>query len=281
MKFCKICSVILAIFTALLSVLTAAAFFLAVCEGLADRTARILPSYAREDLTSVLAQETWSDADYELLYRQTGLGRAALDALGTEPERILTFQDALFYEGEVAHVEAADTTMHDIVANYTAPVAPLEDGDVLVSSSCHTFGWRNGHAAIVTNAKTQTTLESVSLGYNSSFGSAGWFRSASNFIVLRLKEEYAGKEERAEIAAWAAEHLYDVPYSLLVGFTIPKDQGADVAATHCSHLVWSAYRYFGFDIDSDGGPVVTARDIANSPYFEIVQVYGFDPLELW
>ena len=51
--------------------------------------------------------------------------------------------------------------------------------------------------------------------------------------------------------------------------------------TQCAHLVWYAYRHFGVDLDSNGGLVVTPPEMANSPYVEVVQIYGFDPVKLW
>ena len=106
-----------------------------------------------------------------------------------------------------------------------------------------------------------------------------FFQRSPNFVVLRLKG--ADRETRAQIAATAAQRLFDIPYSVTVGFLSPKDQGVSPEATHCSHLVWQAYAYYGYDIDSDGGPVCTARDIVHSDLFEVVQVFGFDPDNIW
>lgn len=264
--------------------------FLASCTGfflvaniLAESSARTLPSYAREDIAEILAKESWTEEDYGFLYLQTGLGKPALDELRGNDEKILSFQDALFYEGELAHAYAAVTTQQDILQDYYAPIAPLKNGDVLVTSSCHTFGWRNGHAALVVSASSGTVLESVSPGRVSqvTHGGTKWFSQCSNFIVLRLKEEYRTQTDPGDIAAEACKTLVSIPYSLTVGIFSKKDQGTSPAATHCSHLVWQAFKNFGYDIDSDGGPVVTSRDIANSPYFEVIQVYGFDPVQLW
>ena len=247
-----------------------------------DKTARILPSYPQTDIASILAKETWTAEDYDVLYRQTGLGAAALDAMKGDTERILSFQEALFYEGEYRHEQVAFTTKRDVFANgYQTPLADLEDGDVLVSAACHAFGWRHGHAAIVVDGAAKSVLESVSLGNPSriSYGGAAWFARCPNFIVLRLKD--ASQEERAAIAALAVERLLGVDYSIMVGVFSPKDQGETPQETQCAHLVWQAYAYFGYDIDADGGPVCTPRDIAMSDCFEIVQVSGFDPLALW
>lgn len=271
--------VLLGIVTVVFILAASGVTFFIIADAAVVKSARTLPSYEKADLTQILEKEEWTDDDYDVLYHQTGLGKAALDELKGNDARILSFQNALFYDGEVVQEQIAFTTRHDRMKNFFAPLAPLQEGDVIVTSSCHTFGWRNGHAAIVTDAKNGVILESFTLGEPSSHGTLGWFTSSSNFIVLRLKD--ATYEERAEIAAWANACLYGVEYSIYVGINVPKDQGELPGVTHCSHLVWQAYYHFGYDIDPDGGPVVTARDIASSPYFEVVQVYGFDPDKLW
>ena len=279
----RIAFVLLAVLFGIIAFLALLCAALLIADAAVDASARVLPSYAREDIAQLLEQESWSESDYETLYLQTGLGRAALDEMKDDPERILTFQDALFYDGDLAHEEVADTTKRDIFADtrYRAPMVDLQDGDVLITSTCHSFGWRNGHAALVVNGTNGSLLESVSLGIPSTITAYGsdWFCYGTNFMVLRLKD--AGEEARAEIAQTARERLYNVPYSLTVGFLSPKDQGETPQGTHCSHLVWQAYHYFGYDIDSDGGPLCTAQDIARSDLFEVVQVFGFDPVKLW
>lgn len=279
----RIAFVLLAVLFGIIAFLALLCAALLIADAAVDASARVLPSYAREDIAQLLEQESWSESDYETLYLQTGLGRAALDEMKDDPERILTFQDALFYDGDLAHEEVAVTTKRDIFADtrYRAPMVDLQDGDVLITSTCHSFGWRNGHAALVVNGTNGSLLESVSLGIPSTITAYGsdWFCYGTNFMVLRLKD--AGEEARAEIAQTARERLYNVPYSLTVGFLSPKDQGETPQGTHCSHLVWQAYHYFGYDIDSDGGPLCTAQDISRSDLFEVVQVFGFDPVKLW
>lgn len=271
--------ILLCFFAVVFFLVAGGATFFLICDAVAVHFARILPSYEQIDITEILAKEEWTEQDYDVLYHQTGVGKNALDEMKDDPERILSFQTALFYEGEIVQEQVAYTTSHDAMKGFTAPMVDLQEGDVIVSSSCHTFGWRNGHSALVTDGTKKRVLESRSLGIPSSYGTANWFQKSANFIVLRLKN--ATREERAEIAEWASAHLYQVEYSIMVGISYEKDQGDDPQVTHCSHLVWQAYYHFGYDIDSDGGPVVTSRDIANSPYLEIVQVYGFDPDKLW
>lgn len=271
--------IILSVFAWFFIFLGAVLAFLAIAEAVVDSSARILPPYEKADLSEVLAKKSWDEEDLNFLYHQTGLGKPALSALEKQRERIPYFQDALFYQGTLKHELAAFSTPHDYLENYSAPVAPLENGDVIVTSSCHTFGWRNGHAGLVTNGQTGSVLQSVAPGTESHVESADWFLSSSNFIVLRLKG--VSEQERDAIAQKALALLRRIPYSLFVGIFSPKDAGERVPATNCSHLVWQAYKYFGYDIDSDGGAVCTARDIANCDLFEIVQVYGFDPDKLW
>ncbi len=286
--------VILGFFAVLISLILFGVSFLAIAESVVDNSAYTPPLRPREDITALLAKEEWTEADVDVLYHQTGLKRPALEALKGTPERLLDFQEALYRDYVLGHEPAAFTTPHDLLAGYrvtdedgterigpaSVPLAPLEDGDVLVTSSCHTFGWRNGHAAIVVRADRGTILECVGPGINSSLGDAAWFSTASNFMVLRLKD--ADAQKRKEIAQYANLHLRGIEYSVLTGFFgSPKDQGPEPQTTHCSHLVWQAYHYFGYDIDPDGGPVCTTRDIATCGLFEVIQVFGFDQDKLW
>lgn len=269
--------VVLRIAAVLLTLLVFLAVFFAAAEGITERFARILPGGA-EDVLPILKKEEWTEEDYRTLYLATGLTKLGIDPLKGKDEEILAFYDAFRYEGEVAHVSFA-LTKHEFLAGFFAPVAPLEDGDVLVTSACHTLGWRHGHSAIVTDAAHGRMIESTAPGCPSETGDVGWFANCPNFLLLRLKG--ASKEERAEIARLAEERLLGIPYSLFLGIFHSKDQGETPKLTNCSHLVWQAFEYFGYDIDSDGGPICTSRDIANSDLFEIVQVYGFDPEKLW
>ena len=287
-KTIKRLQIAVAIPLAILIFLFACAAFLLVASVTVDRDARVLPSYARVDISAILEKETWTDEDYNTVSYQTGIfSRETIDKLSAR--ELLVFQDALFFKGELMHDDVAFTTPHDMLYDpetkdtYTAPIVPLEAGDILVTSTCHTFGWRNGHAALVLGK--EQLLQSFTLGSDSdtcslnSNNGVPWFRKATNFMVLRLKD--ADAETRRAIADKAEEELLDIPYSLVVGIFKKKDQGTAPKGTNCSHLVWQAYKNAGYDIDFDGGPVVTCRDIANSPHLEIVQIYGFDPVKGW
>ena len=66
-----------------------------------------------------------------------------------------------------------------------------------------------------------------------------------------------------------------------MGFLFPA-YGAEIAEkTHCAHLVWYAYRSYGYDLDGDGGRIVTPKDLSKSSLLEPVQVVGVSPMGLW
>lgn len=286
--------------------------FLLVENDLAEVRARTLPSYPMQPLTDVLGKDVFTEEDYDFLYRQTGLSRIAVSEFEHTMSKddlsktLSEFQAALFFEGERGHTVVVEgVCYHDVVLTkegepFSAPTVARKPGDVLVTSSTHTIGWAHGHAAIM--LKNGDMLQSAAMGYPSqklaqsnSVAGLCYFNESANFIVLRLKDEVAETlkgafgipqdascdDVRAAISDLAAERLVGIDYSLTVGVLSPKDQGERPTGTQCAHLVWQAFRYFGLDIDSDGGLVVTPRDIARSGLFDVVQVYGFDPLTLW
>ena len=269
-----------------------------IADAVCERTAHTTPSYQRADIAAIADKSgKWTDEEIRFLYRQTGLGKSALLKMKSEvvyennefvplSARLKDFQEALYYEGETEHELVADISKRDLMKGFSAPVAPLEEGDIMINSSTHTLGFRNGHAALVLDTEG-TVLESFELGRDSSVSINGhlWFAESSNFMILRLKApdtgEIADKDVRTEIARKAKAQLKGIPYSIVTGIFTKKDQGTSPKATHCSHLVWQAFKNAGYDIDSNGGLIVTPQDISRSPLLEVVQVYGFDPEKLW
>ena len=269
-----------------------------IADAVCERTAHTTPSYQRADIAAIADKSgKWTDEEIRFLYRQTGLGKSALLKMKSEvvyennefvplSARLKDFQEALYYEGETEHELVADISKRDLMKGFSAPVLPLEEGDIMINSSTHTLGFRNGHAALVLDTEG-TVLESFELGRDSSVSINGhlWFAESSNFMILRLKDpdtgEIADKDVRTEIARKAKAQLKGIPYSIVTGIFTKKDQGTSPKATHCSHLVWQAFKNAGYDIDSNGGLIVTPQDISRSPLLEVVQVYGFDPEKLW
>ncbi|MCI8500104.1 MAG: hypothetical protein HFE28_05790 [Clostridia bacterium] len=289
-KALRICYILLAVFVFFAAFVTALVAANVACE----RFAHIRPSYGREEIVPILAKDEKTEAEYGVLYRQTGLsaqGISRLERSYTNKDEFLraalAYQDALFDDYDFSHevigpVSSRDVLTQNGVSRY-APLCPLENGDILVSSSCHTFGWRHGHAALVIDAQSGSVLESVTVGVNSSitYDGAEWFQSCASFLLLRLKDDYRDRIDPAQVAVSAVKTLNDIPYSLTVGIFGKKDQGERPRVTHCSHLVWQAYKNFGIDLDANGGGLVSSQDLANSRYLEVVQAFGFDPEQLW
>lgn len=241
------------------------------------------PTEGREDIRSLVMQETFAKEDYETFLRQTGLGKAAVDDLKAGSENfaadMLGFQEQYFapalYECEfVFPTTKEERLVRDDGKNRLLTLAPVQNGDVIITRGTHTLGWRHGHAAIVTDAENGETLESVLLGQKSSFQELDKWRKYPSVLLLRPKQQEAGEKA----AAFAKERLAGVDYSPFVGVKKKdKQKMAQIDSTQCAHLVWQAYRAAGIDLDSNGGWLVTPKDIAYSEELELVQAYGFDP----
>lgn len=245
----------------------------------ADKIKCWTPSYEKVDISAMLdAPET--ERDYGLLYRQTGLTKAGIDRClerSDGKQRILAIQSDYFGKYEVENGFFAPFVCTDYIDKYISHLF-LEDGDIIVTSSTHFSGWRIGHAGLVTDANYDRVIQASAYGSTSEIGKIEDFTDRVNFMVLRVKDEYVNDETRGEIAKYAAENLCGKKYDISAGVLSSKNK---VKRTQCAHLVWYAYKQFGIDIDGNGGPVVTPRNIANSPKTELLQVFGFDPVKLW
>lgn len=273
----------LAVLMTLISVMALTTF---LQSGWSHRHGAFAPKDAQVDLTGLLDKPHLSSQDYDLLYRQTGLSPAAVqDHLrhGAEGRQAILDTQEGFYETPAAtcvSLIGGRFTCEDLLLDEqgkkitSVPLAPLRAGDILLSFSTHTLGWRHGHAGLVLGP--DRVLEAVQIGTNSYQASAKHWRSYSNFMVLRVKD--AARQLGEKVAQFARRVLDDVPYSLLPGITTPK--GAPVektAGVHCAYLPWYAWQEAGIDLDANGGQIVTVADLARSPALEVVQVYGMDP----
>jgi len=151
----------------------------------------------------------------------------------------------------------------------------LRPGDILVTLSTHSMGWRHGHAALVLDE--ENTLESTVWGEDSCLGKTESWKRYSGFAVLRVMDVATGMGE--QVAKYAAEELCGIPYHLSAGFIGEKapDVEKPYFGVQCAYLVWYAWNSFGVDLDSDGGRLVTATDLLESDKLEVVQLYGMDP----
>lgn len=275
--------------------ITAVAFLLLLWGYAVEPQARYTPDYEKENIETYLWKTTLSETDYRVLFAQTGLAQSAVDVLRTEgrEEELLILQEKLFAEIPIQCEPNTIISREELVAENSveedsltisaeravrntqeiyAEIPYVEDGDILITFNAHVFGWRNGHAAMVVDAEQRLTLEARVLGSDSTLMSLEHWRKYPSFVVLRLKN--ATKEERQTIAEFAESEMQSRPYRLTAGWgdwMYPKSM---TEGTQCAHLVWYAYQQFGYDLDSDGGLIVTPRDLYESPLLEFVQVYG-------
>lgn len=261
----------------------------AILDAITEPAGHKEPYYPKTDISPILKKETLSDEDYRELFYQTGLGKTAVDEILSEENseaKFLRFQENFFRKNNLLCEKIAITTSQESIVTpdnkpmYGFDLAPYKNGYVLITKATHSFGWRHGHAAIVTDAANNETLEAVILGSNTQLQNINKWRVYPSFIMLKLKD--SSSEELEKIAQFAKNNLLDVPYGLTVGLTSRKNPYSEkIKTTQCSHLVWYPFMQHGYDVDYDGTWLVSPKDIANSDLFEVVQIYGVDPKEIW
>ncbi|MBE6804174.1 MAG: hypothetical protein E7528_04670 [Ruminococcaceae bacterium] len=222
--------------------------------------------------------DTLTEKDYDLIFSQTGLGKPAVDVLTDNPEKIEEYRDYYLADKDYSCVREGVFACHEYITDtdgnaiQNPPFANLQNGDIIITLSIHSLGWRHGHAAIVVDAEKGTTAQAVMLGEKSAFGHIGDWRNFPLVAVLRPKNVNA--EIIDEVVAFTEEKLIGIDYSLMSGIFSGRDENTIPTTTHCAHYVWYAYKCFGIDIDSNGGRIVTPKEILNSDKLEVVQVYG-------
>ena len=264
--------------------------YIAIRNNIIKPLSHVKPSYDKTSIVHILDKSHFTENDYKTLFYQTGLGKDAIDKILEDKingkNRILKMQENLFKEVMVNQEMITPITYQESLINengklvFGTELAPFENGYILVTRGTYSLGWRHGHAALVIDSENGYTLEAAVLGQDSQIMGISKWKYYPNFMILKLKN--SNQEELDKISKYAVDTLSKVPYKLTTGiFSTKYKEGIEPIGTHCSHLVWYPYMVHGYDIDSDGGMIVTPMDIANSPYLEIVQVYGFDPKELW
>ncbi len=236
------------------------------------------------DLSPVLAKESFTEEDYEIIFQQTGLGPLAVDDLKAQSEafalEVKKFQEQQFAPLSYGQrflffpTTTAEQLQDENKEERMLMLPPLKAGDILITKSTKTLLYRHGHAALVLDPERKTTMEALMLGEPSAILNVDNWCSYPTLLVLRPKN--LDEETVDGIIRFARQRLLGAPYSLLTG-VIQKDKSTmeQIDRTHCAHLVWQAYRQAGMDIDVDGGWLVTPHDIAGSPMFSVVFSYGF------
>ncbi len=224
--------------------------------------------------------ETLTSNDYDLIFSQTGLGKPAVDSLlnNNEINKIEEYRNYYLLDKNYSCVREGVFACHEFITDnlgnaVTNPqFADLQNGDIIITLSIHSLGWRHGHAAIVVDAENGTTAQAVMIGEKSAFGTVDEWDDFPLVAVLRAKN--LTENERNEVAQFASNNLIGLDYFLFAGIFGGRNAEKIPSATQCAHYVWYAYNRYGIDIDCNGGQVITPKDILHSEELEIVQVYG-------
>lgn len=254
----------------------------------AERDAHFTPDYEKVSLEAFLEKAELAEEDYAVIFGQTGLAKPGVDELcrlGRQSE-LLCLQERFFapveYHCSGSYVICRSERLdgEGETGETTGFLPTAHTGDILITFSGHVFGWRSGHAAIVVDGEKGLTLEAISPGCNSCLCELSHWREYPQFVLLRPKN--LTERERGEIAAYAVENMNDIPYDLFQWAERGNGQGEEckVTGTQCAHLVWAVYYHFGYDLDSDGGYIVTPMDLCRSGLLEVVQAYGIDAKKL-
>ncbi len=225
-------------------------------------------------------QEDLTKKDYDLIFSQTGLGKPAVDKLASmglyekveeyrqyylADKDFVCFRDGVFACHEYITDSNGNAIQNPMFAN-------LQNGDIIVTLSIHSLGWRHGHAAIVVDAENGIIAQAVMIGEKSALGSIIEWWDFPLVAVLRAKN--VDEEIANEIAKFAKDKLIGIDYSIMAGLLSGRDENVLPSTTQCAHFVWYAYNCFGIDVDSNGNRIVTPKEILHSDKLEIVQVYG-------
>lgn len=270
----RIAVIFLALFL-MIAVIFGLGWFGALCADLS--WGRWRPDYQKEDISSLLSKTELTEEEYTKIYRQTGLTKVAVDDCLSQgkQDRILRIQEAFFQSVELYKTCYAPFTYIETISG-NIPLALLQDGDILISASTRVSFFRYGHAALVVDGEYGRILEALEPGSKSKMAAATTFSNLANFLVLRPK---ADVEIRCGVAEAAIRDLVGIEYSLTAGIFGDKYQEIP-SSTQCAHLVWTAYKRYGIDLDRNGGSVVKPQDFL-SDKVDVVQVYGFDLDTLW
>lgn len=246
-------------------------------------TPHYTPNVRHLDLKPLLEQDSFSEADYHLLFEQTGLAKPIIDELTAFPDfkdKILDFQKHYLSDIKICQTymppatfcQLIDSTNNQEAKAFT--IAPYHKGYIFFTDATHSYGWRHGHVGLVVDEVHGLTLEALCPGSLCSLQSIDKWEYYPTFEMLRLKK--TSLKELELISNYALEELYGLPYSVLSSKkqTPPK-------SSQCALLIWQAFNHFGYDLDATGGHFVSPKDIARSPLLEVLQIYGLKPNKDW
>lgn len=218
------------------------------------------PKY--QNISGIIKKDFLSDDDYLILEQQCGLNKEAIDSVPRET--LLDYQKQYIYPFETKTIKANFFIVDEL--NYqNGKVAyinmmPLETGDLILCFSNSTMMYNHGHSAVYYEGKLLTIESPTKL---SGFYDARYLNRLSTVCVLRLKKEY-----RYLLKDVSCDELLNKPYKFIVNKNSKTYQGG-----YCSFNSYYFYKRLGLDCDSDGGFIVTPRDLYYSKYFDVIQKY--------
>jgi uncharacterized protein YycO len=233
------------------------------------------PDYPKEDITPVLYKDSYSDEDYEFLYRQTGLGKIGIDELVSlgDYKKIITIHHQFFDKQNLTFdrfsVFAAVQRRSDTVTLH----ASLANGDILYSPSTYFSFAEIGHTAIVIDEENEIMAQASGYGTPLMNVDVRSFFARPMYVILRVN---ISEDERLGAVNFVNKNCLGAKYSIFAGLT-EKESDGKMETTHCSHFIHAAYASVGIDLNTDGGKIIMPRDIFNSPNVSVVQVFGIDP----
>ncbi|MBQ4645456.1 MAG: hypothetical protein IJB72_06835 [Clostridia bacterium] len=221
-----------------------------------------------------------TENDYEEIFLQSGLGKPAVDKLLNDgkADRIEEYRDYYLKDKDfycyrkgvfACHEHITDTDGENI---YNPEFADLQNGDIIITLSIHSLGWRHGHATIITDAENGKGVQAVMVGEKSNTSFVDSWTKYPLVAVLRPKN--TSEDVRNQAGQYAEENLKGLYYSLLGGIFSGRNPDKPLKTTQCAHLVWYAYLTCGVDIAPECGRIITPKDFLESENLEIVQVYG-------
>ncbi len=221
-----------------------------------------------------------SDDDYAEIFVQSGLGRPAVDKLlaSGEIDKINEYRDYYLTDKDYYCYRKGVFACHETITDSQGEkirnpyFADLQNGDIIITLSIHSLGWRHGHATIVTDAESGIGVQAVMVGEksNNTF-MASWTKYP---LVAVLRPKNTDESVRNKAGQFAQENLRGLYYSLFGGIFTGRNPDKVPITTQCAHLVWYAYMACGVDIAPESGRIITPKDFLKSENLEIVQVYG-------
>ncbi len=148
----------------------------------------------------------------------------------------------------------------------------VQAGDILLTKSSHTLGVRHGHVAMVVDPEEETVIEALGYGFPSTFLPLSRWNEFPTVKILRLKNITPAQQQ--QLTTLAQNQFLGLPYNI---FARPYD----LSSTHCSDIIFKLFYELGYDLDSNGGLLVTPQDIGHSPLLEEIASYGFAPHDEW